>query len=410
LKTFLLVLAILLFTGCAGQKKILADLVIENVTVYSGEGRTPFVATVAVANGNIANIALPGDIAFEADRVIDGSGKFLTPGLWDVHAHTRSADDPAAGLAVDRFIEAGVTSINDIGGYPDRIQALLDRLENRMLAGPTVYPVFFMLNGESFAAFQREVTTKDQVMEAVDELVSLGARQVKIHRAFPPELLAFLVDYAGEAGIPVTGHIPLGLHPLAACEAGMRNIHHIASFIESLVSVAPEREDGTRAAFEYMLSGESRPLYDCLRENEAWFAPTLVTYEAIARDRTGDSEMPQEVIEFLAANTALVGKMYEEGIQLLPGTDTSDYSENSSLVAGSALLDELELLEKAGIPAVELIRIATSNPAKAIGVYDEVGSISVGKRADLLLMSEDPGLAVAAFRTVEVVIRGGAGN
>lgn len=406
-KTMLIGAVVLLVSGCAGQEKIYVDLVVENVTVYSGEGQAPLVATVAVHNGKILDIASPGENSFQATQVIDGTDKFLTPGLWDVHTHSRSADDPTAGLAMNRFIEAGVTSINDMGGYPDRIQELLDQIDRRDIAAPTIYSVYFMLNGESFAGFQRKVVTESQVKDAVDALVALGAKQIKIHRAFPPELLPYLVDYAGKAGLPVAGHIPLGMHPLAACNAGMNSIHHIASFIESLVSIAPDGEGGTDAAFNYMLSEESQLLYECLRQNETWFAPTMINYEARARKLTGGGEMPQEFVDFLAANAALVRKMHEQGVRLLPGTDTSDYTDGHSVVEGTALQEELELLEKAGIPAADVILMATSNAAKAIGVYEDVGSISVGKRADMLLLPTDPGLGVSAFRAVELVIKGG---
>ena len=137
----------------------------------------------------------------------------------------------------------GVEAVHDVGGYGARMTLLNQQVADGALLAPNIYPSYFMLNGQSFAEFQHAVTTEAEVIAAIDELAALGAAQIKIHRALPPALLPVVVKHATAAGLGVTGHIPLGMHPLAACEAGMNTVQHLASFIEAIVSVLPEGEN-----------------------------------------------------------------------------------------------------------------------------------------------------------------------
>ncbi|MCH8203439.1 MAG: amidohydrolase family protein [Proteobacteria bacterium] len=399
--------ALLIALGACSEETVMVDTVIENVTVYSGRGDEPFIATVGVRDGVIAGISTPADASFQAERTIDGTNKFLTPGLWDAHVHLRSAEEGGLGLPAKTFIEAGITSVQDLGGYPERLKKLEEQIASGAVTGPTVHPAYFMLNGKSFAGFQHVVTNEAHVLSAIEELADLGAAQVKIHRALSPDLLPVVTKHAHSAGLTVTGHIPLGMHPLAACEAGMDGVQHIGSFIEALVSVAPEGEDNSAAAIEYMLSHAGQPLYDCLRDRGVRVTPTLISYQNRARKLAGEGEISQEFIDFINSLGAIVRRMYKEGVILLVGTDTSDFNPDLRIPPGTWLLDELEMLEEAGIPAHALIPMATLNAAEAIGVGDKTGTIGQGKAADMLLLSKDPAQSASAFRSIEMVFKAG---
>ena len=170
----------------------------------------------------------------------------MTPGLWDAHAHVRSSRE--RGLDVETFVESGVTSIRDMGGYAERLGLLQQEIRSGATPGPSIYPSYFMLNGESFADYQRAVTTEAEIEAAIDELVSLGAVQVKVHRALSPEMLPVVVRLAHAGNLTVTGHIPLGVHPLDACLIGIDGIEHVGSIVEAVISVMPAGENGSSVA------------------------------------------------------------------------------------------------------------------------------------------------------------------
>ena len=259
------------------------DLLVENVTVYPVTGDAPVSGTVAIRDGKFVAITTPGGAEYDAKATIDGSGKYLVPGLWDAHAHVRSSKE--RHMDVSRFFAAGVTSIHDLGGYLERMQALQRDLAAGTTAGPTIYPAYFMLNGESFADYQHVTNTETDVAAAIDALANAGAAQVKVHRALSPDVLPVVVHHSRERGLRVTGHIPLGTHPLDACRQGMAGIEHVGSFVEALVSVGPGEAYGSRQALEHLLSDAAQPMYDCLAENAVTVTPTLVIYPAIANRR-----------------------------------------------------------------------------------------------------------------------------
>lgn len=403
-RMFLCAVAFSGLIGCS-PAPVPVDLLVQNVTIYSGGDSAKVIASVAIRDGKFVEIIPPGEGHFLADETIDGSGKFMTPGLWDAHTHVRSSKE--RGLNIENFIESGVTSVHDVGGYPERLKLLEMEIGTSPGPAPSIYPSYFMLNGESFADFQRVVTTESEIEAAIDELVSLGAVQVKVHRALAPEMLPFVVQHAHQRNLTVTGHIPLGVHPLDACEVGMDSIEHVGSIVEAVISTMPESENSTQAAIDYLMSEAARPIYSCLSTRNVVVTPTLVIYPAIARRRAAGQEIPPEFVEFIESMKQLTHRLYESGITLLTGTDTSDLAEPNSLEPGASLLDELILLEEAGVPATEVIAMASRNAARSIGLDGKTGSIDVGKDADFLLLSADPGETVRNFRSIASVYQVG---
>jgi len=378
------------------------DLVVENVTVYSGSDVTSFIASVALRDGRFFKISPPNESSFVADETIDGTGKFMTPGLWDAHAHVRSSKE--RGLDVQTFLESGVTSIRDMGGYAERLGLLLQEIDSGATPGPNIYASYFMLNGESFADFQRVVTTEAEIEVAIDELVSLGAAQVKVHRALSPEMLPVVVRLAHARDLTVTGHIPLGVHPLDACQIGMDGIEHVGSIVEAVMSAD---ENSSSIAIDYLVSDAAQPLYDCLSARNIAVTPTLIIYPVIARRRAAGGDIPQEFIEFIDSMQQITHRLYESGVTLLTGTDVSDLNDPMSIKPGESLLEEMLLLEEAGIPPAAIIAMATLNAAQSVGLARITGSIDADKNADFVLLSADPGQSVRNFDSIVSVYRMG---
>ena len=378
---------------------------VENITVYSGSDPKPRTATVAIRDGVFVAIESEKRTSFDAVKRIDGRGKYLMPGLWDMHAHTRSSGH--GGLDVTEFPRHGVTSIRDVGGFPELIENVGAKIAKGEISGPMIYSVRTMLNGESFAPFQRAVTTQEEAIAAVDELAAAGAIQIKIHRALPPELLAVVLQAAHEHRLKVIGHIPLGVHPLDACELGMDGIEHVGSLVEAIVSAASVESANNEAAIQYLLSDIAKPLYQCLASHGVTVTPTLVIYPAIARKRSGGKAIPPEFLELIEQLKKVAFQLYSHGVVLLAGTDTSDLSDAVQIIPGASLQEELLMMQDAGIPAPRIISIATSNAAKALGLESRTGSIEVGKAADFILLSADPGEDIRNVRLTTAVYRAG---
>ena len=390
--------------GCS-PAPIPVDLLVENVTVYSGSDSTPLIASVAIRDGRFFKISSLDESSFVANETIDGTGKFMTPGLWDAHAHVRSSRE--RGLDVRIFVKSGVTSIKDMGGYPRRLELVEQEIRSGAIPGPSIYPSYFMLNGESFADYQRAVTTEAEIEAAIDELVSLGAVQVKVHRALSPELLPVVVRLAHERNLTVTGHIPLGVHPLEACQIGMDGIEHVGSIVEAVISVISDGEGSSQVAINYLTSDAAQPMYECLSARNIVITPTLVIYPVIARRRAAGEEIPPEFVEFIESMKQITHRLYESGVTLLTGTDTTDFYDPIRIQPGVSLLDEMVMLEEAGVPPMEIIAMASLNAARSIGVDSYTGSIESDKNADFLLLSADPGESVRNFRSVVSVYQMG---
>ena len=264
-----------------------------------------------------------------------------------------------------------------------------------------------MLNGESFADYQRAVTTEAEIEVAIDELVSLGAVQVKVHRALSPELFPVVVRLAHERNLTVTGHIPLGVHPLEACQIGMDGIEHVGSIVEAVISVMSDGEGSSQVAIDYLTSDAAEPMYECLSARNIVITPTLVIYPVIARRRAAGKEIPPEFVEFIESMKQITHRLYESGVTLLTGTDTTDFYDPIRIQPGVSLLDEMVMLEEAGVPPMEIIAMASLNAARSIGVDSKTGSIESDKNADFLLLSADPGESVRNFRSIVSVYQMG---
>lgn len=376
-----------------------ADLIVSNVTIYTGDGKPGFVGSVVVRGGTIVGVSRHGVDIPSAER-IDGTGKFLVPGFWDMHVHLRASVGDKLDIAA--FTKHGVTSVRDLGSLASEMQKLQD-VTRRNPALPNVYASMAALNGKAFAPYQRAVTDGAELLKAVDEQVRAGSAQIKIHRAFPPGLLQDVVQLSHKRGLKLTGHIPMGVHPLAACEAGMDGVEHVGSFLEAYISVTPNATP--RDAIAFMLSGDAAPLYHCLATRRVFVTPTLVLYPAVARSR-GTGAMTADARDFIIGTQHIVRRLHESGVPLLAGTDTSDVG-GLGLKPGAALLDELESLQEAGIPPLDVLQIATGNAANVLGVSGPDGLIGLGQSADFVLLDDDPRADVRVLRSPLAVYRKG---
>jgi imidazolonepropionase-like amidohydrolase len=371
-----------------------ADMAVVGAWIHDGTGSEPLRADLSIRDGRIA--AIGGRV--RAVNVVEANGLHVVPGLIDMHVHVAAVE----GRTVDggEFLRHGVTTVRDLGGFRGQVLAAASAPDQ-----PRIRSAIETLNGSKMAAFHRAVATAEEVRAAVDALATSGAAVIKIHRAFPPGLLAPLVAAAEAKGLGITGHIPLGLHPLRACELGITGVEHVGSFIEAYVSAVQGASQDD--AIAYLLSPGSGPLYRCLAQRKVAVTPTLVLYESIARSRAPNGPLPKAFSDFIARLQAIVLRMHREGVTILAGSDASGL-DRPAVAPGRSLLRELELLHEAGIDEREVMRAAAAEAGMHLGLGESKGSLLVpGLPADFLILPADPRDDISAYGRPLSIYRAG---
>jgi imidazolonepropionase-like amidohydrolase len=437
---------------------VAGDLVITDVTVIDVvAGKARPAQTVVIAGDRIAAIGPAATTrAACGAKVISGTGKYLIPGLWDMHVHL--ADEAMPGL----FLRFGVTGVRHMyslfSGFPDRAKA--DPSRGDAPAGPRVLAAATHLldgNASPFPTNVKKVDTADKARLAVQELQKQKNDFLKVHAALPPEAYFAALKEAKRLNFPVAGHVPYGITAAEASAAGQFTIEHLDGVAVSCSALEPRcrallREFATAAKpdphtpWRVELEALGNPdknkparVFKMFVDNNTWHVPTLI--EAQCKVRLGDKEaldpeirklLPGPVLFFwgrkfddkggvtvlgrtytkqdlggrqqlLEGELKLVGAMHRAGVKLMAGTDTPA----PLIVPGLSLHEELELLVRAGLSPAEALRTATTNPADCLKLAARFGTVEVGKCADLVLLAKDPLADIRNTRTIEVVIVGG---
>lgn len=418
--------AVLLLTSHAplsGQ----ASLLFENVTLIDGTGR-PAVpnAWVLVEGDRITRVAVREIEAPRDSRRIDGSGKFLIPGLMDMHIHLsggrgRGGPDEGAGIrALHGFLYSGFTSVFDAGNNPDYIFGL----RTRERAGQMVAPRIFATGGVVTAPgghgggagatlvdeWPGDMPLLDAHIEREPDLVKLtfdehGWGTRPLIPLLDPGLMAEIGRYFNEHGIRTTVHISHEFRARQAIEAGINTLAHpiiqgpVSDGFVSLMAATKVPMVSTLTIGEgYSRLVEhpeflDRPIYQAVYEPEVLEQLRTTVRDAYAA-RTWTTWM-KVMTPVAQENLRLI---VEGGGVIVLGSDQS---------TGPASHRELELMVEGGIPALEAIRIGTLNAAIFMGRERELGSIEEGKLADLVLLSADPLEDISHTQDIDLVIKGG---
>ncbi len=402
---------------------------IRNARVFDSEKATLGTASdVLLRDGKIVSISAAGQGQPAADKVVDANGRVLLPGLFDMHGHVGRWD---GGL----HLGAGVTTVRDMGNDNATLQQLMAQEKAGELLLPSVVPAGF-IEGESQMSARNGFVIKDlaEAKKAVDWYAEHGYPQVKIYNSFPKNILRDTATYAHEKGLRVSGHVPAFMRAQDVVEQGYDEIQHIN---QVLLNFYVDDKTDTRTLQRFYLPAEktadldfdSKPVQDfiaLLAKHQTVIDPTLATFDFI-RQRAGElskayaaaaPNLPPDVQRGLRvaemkipddATAAkydksyekmveFVGRMYKAGVPIVAGTDG---------VAGFTLQRELELYVQAGMTPSQALQVATWNGAKYSRVLDDRGSITPGKRADLILVDGDPTTNISDIRKVALVIKNG---
>ena len=406
-----------------------ARLIISNATLFqSVTASVQKNMTVEVTNGKITGIYPSSQYRKTiTDSVIDAKGKFLMPGLWDMHAHYFK---PYGTW----YLAGGVTHIRDMGNanilflYKQQIAA------NQLLGPDISYTSGFIdQKGPYQGPTGKIVSSLDEAKKAVHDFKRLGYDQIKLYSSLNPEWVAPICTEARKLKMPVCGHIPAFMRAERAIRDGYTELTHMnflfLNFMEDTLDTRTPvrfRAVGDRAGSLDLNSAEVQSFVRLLKEKNIALDATMNIFTKMFNEFKGDTSgsikpvvnwMPEsmrsnltikspfgsddkkEVYQSSFQNMLRMLKMlHNSGILLIAGTDGGN---------AIALHHELELYTKAGIPANEVLKIATYNAAKKCGLENTYGDIKVGRTADFILIDGNPVENISDIRRVEWVVKNG---
>jgi hypothetical protein len=411
------------------RHELAQPLLIKNARVFDSEHAVLGPAQDVYVNyGRIGTVYPAGSPSQTPGTVIDAKGRALLPGFIDMHAHV-SPGDYLLNLA------SGVTTVRDMGNDNATLAEAIGRLDRHESIGPHVVPAGFIEGQSPFhASGGILVDSLEGAKNAVDFYAQRGYPQIKIYNSFKPEWVKQTAAYAHLRGLRVSGHIPAFMKAEDAVKDGYDEIQHINQVLLNFY-VKPDTD--TRSLQRFTLIAENansldldaQPFQDLVKlfvAHKTVLDPTLTAFEAQFTQMPGElnpsmaaaadhlpitlrrglykseSEITKAMAPRWRASYAkmleAVARFHRAGIQIVSGTDD---------VAGFAFQRELELYVKAGIPANEVLRIATWNGATYARVLADRGSITRGKRADMILIDGDPTRDISAIRNVALVLQDG---
>ena len=397
---------------------------IVGVTIIHTDGRPPQTdATVRIVGERIHSVIDAADAAPLPDgvRQLDGRGKFLIPGLWDMHVHLTDSTE----TALPALVANGVTGVRDMGGDLKLLDRWRSEIESGQRLGPRIYRTGPYVDGpKEDAPFRLTVTNPKEARAAVEQLAAQKVDLIKIHNEVPRDAFFALAEAADKAGVPFGGHVPKTVRAAEASDAGQKSIEHVMTLFEGIFTKEEPGKKGLVTGIELFKEQGARELFARFATNRTWVTPTLIAYDASARWRStkGDPRgvyvaaslkkqwnryfpIQGPIVESIRQRISahcfdLVGIMHKQGVGLLAGTDLA----LRDIFPGFSLHDELAHLVKAGLTPLAALQTATIAPARFLGVEAMQGAVKPGYVADLVLLDANPLEKIGNTRRIAAVI------
>ena len=455
METALRVSLLLLVSLVAACQSRPAGTAITNVTVIDAANGVRRHQTV-VFEGDRITAVRPSDAEPVAEQIIDGTGKFLIPGLWDFHVHLTYDDDLTDSMPAI-LLSYGITSVRDTGGLMHKMLPLVEKMRAKDAVAPRVFFSGPLLDGASVVydgVSNPEVgvrnATPEEARATIMDLKAQGVDFIKIYEMVSPAVFGAMVETANELSLPIDSHVPLSMR---ASEAGrsvdsmehLRNVEldcadiavelhesrlellenpqglsgaELRSSLHSLQSLSAisaydeDRCDQTLAALVSTLqvptlrlgafSLAPPSLRDDWDETLSRLSPKIREEWRASGIRLAENPV-QEYVEYGKWAMFLTGRMHSLGVPIAAGTDAP------ILLAapGYSLHSELEYLVRAGLSPLEALESATIKPAEFFSLQDEMGTIDVGKKADLVLLDANPLEEIANTKRISGVVAKG---
>ena len=415
-----------------------AYVAVEHVTLIDGTGSRARSDITVLLEGNRIR-AIESSDHFRPPKgaqIVNGRGKFLIPGLWDMHVHIAGISaDPlwSKEVLLPLFVANGITGVRDMGGDLKSLQAWRKQIDGGSLTGPHIVACGPMLDrgGERPSPEISAVRTPAEAQKAVLDLKSQGADFIKVLSSLTRESYYAVAQESKAQHLDLVGHVPYSITAAEASDAGQKSIEHI--FYSNLMFDCSTRADELRqrqreemekrsATGIAALISEANKSYSPeraavlgqkLRANGTWLVPTLIGiyplghFEELAKDTSRlkylptkltrewtleklRKQYPAKYVDFYGqqsdSEVKILGDLHRAGVKILAGSDSLDLLN----VCGFSLHQELALLVQAGLTPMEALQSATSNPAIFLGRQNDLGTIEIGKIADLVLLDANP--------------------
>lgn len=413
------------------------DILITNVHIVDVEQEAILSnKDVLILDGKIESIKdHSGQFPAFQVKEIDGTGQYLIPGLWDMHVHPDREEE------LNLYVANGVLGIRIMWGNPTHLSWRKAIRDGKRL-GPQMYLSGPIIEGTPPEAFKnvvategrRMVNTKEEAVAAVEDQLNAGYDFLKVYNNLPKDAYRALIRAARKKRVPVAGHIPFEVGLMEALKQKQRSIEHLRGYIQHLVPREAPQQPGVdlrsrELAWEFIDQERMVQLARKTAKSGVWNCPTLVVsrilYPQEMMDQLASQDenkyLPEETIQFFKSDRAsipwlsnftdgdyqkvfenlkkkqqLVKVLNDAGAKILSGTDT--------WLAGFDLHEELKLLADSGLSNYEVLRTATLYPAQYFEIDSEYGSVQEGKRANLILLSDNPIEDIQHTRNISCIL------
>jgi imidazolonepropionase-like amidohydrolase len=399
-------------------------VILQGATLIDGTGSPPRHNSVVVLKDDriltVTDKAKYTTIYPKDSAVINLTGRFLIPGLFDMHAHvagvlSSSYNQTFSENTLKALLDKGITTIRNPGGPTKESVALRDEVSTDQIKGPQIFTAGRLINGPQLPTkfVETIVNNEGEIREEVKRQADAGVDYVKLYVGLYPNLVSAAIDEAHSQRIKVIGHLFL----TSWTDAARFNIDALTHALPESPYLLPadKREMFLKVGVPWNhllwldlvnLDGpEIDDMINALVQNKVAVDPTLVIFEAIySQDNGGNGiNSNKQFMKLWPKALQLVKMLYDRGILIMSGSDIPNFG----LVPGISLHHELELLADAGIPPLEVIKIGTKNGAEALGILDYVGTIEDGKQADIIILDANPISNIRNIGAIEGVIEDG---
>lgn len=435
-------------------------LLVKNATLIDVKNGAKSINDILIRGDKVHRVAIAGSLEVQAGMsVVDATGRYVIPGLWEMHTHLTAWPDVPTRQMSALFVAAGVTNVRDMGARLEDILAF--RQESaRMDAAPRVWFAGPFINSAPDYGSHMSVTadTPEQARHLVNDLAKVGIHFVKPYEMLKPDVFEAIVKRAQELNLKASGHVPTRMTIAEVLEMTPYDIQHLGGTCSGMrydcacsphlrderVAFLSAREDSATSGIHLFVDletslkttfrdqdrGKREQLIQLFVDKKTWHTPTLscgVHLRDLGLENSTDRQepfryLPKGHVDTWRKNMAewqhifdkryewgpwqmeTVGEMFRAGVPFLAGTDCPAYHE---FAPGFALHFEMVSLVKAGLSSLAALQSATINPARFFDVESEYGSIEPGKYADMLLLNADPLEDINHTRRIDSVILSG---
>ena len=447
---WLILIILAVGTGCTDDQPLIKRTALQGVTIIDGGGNTPLSDQVVVLRDDRIEKIIAADVYSPDPGTIvhELQGHFVIPGLIDMHAHVSilsleslaqpepDADHETSKRVLKILLAHGITTVRNPAAPTEDGISLRDSVASGAFPGPRIFTSGYVLNRRTFGPYLN-MRTADAVRAEISHQADAGVDYIKVYAALPSDLVETAIEAAHGHGLKVVGHLQRTTWTEAA-RMGIDAITHGSPWSRSYLPAARQKDYiPTLKGRIYWLQNLDLQapaileMVEALVENDVTIDPTIIAYHTkfwgddaryrnhpdlgltppVIREvwRASDFTSDWTAKDFIDARAVwpklkeFIKLLYDRGVLLTAGSDLP----NPWVIPGVSLHEELALLTDLGISPLEVLKIATHNGAVALGIDADTGMVEVGKRADILVLTEDPLKDIRNTRSIKWTIKSG---